>query len=242
MIYGTTYITSKKQNKPIKPELASYLQPESRLLPEKNINSPRKGLIQLPQGIVLVVARPILTGKGKGPIRGTLVMGRYLSKEYAGQIGKIIGLEFDLRSLKSFSKLGKLNIALDRIEPYPKITFQPLNEQVLASYTKLKDINGEPDLILQVQGQRVAYQQKQLSLHYLRISLVGLGLIAWGIALFLIAKLAQYLRERDRIQTILSEKQEALYQEKELAQITLQSIGDGVIATDAKQMQLKVYH
>ena len=39
------------------------------------------GLICLPQGLMLIVVRPILTSEGRGPNRGILVMGRYLDIE-----------------------------------------------------------------------------------------------------------------------------------------------------------------
>ncbi|MCR4401126.1 MAG: hypothetical protein NUV35_09740, partial [Syntrophomonadaceae bacterium] len=37
-----------------------------------------QGLLVLPEGPMLVAARPVLTGAGQGPSRGTVVVGRYL--------------------------------------------------------------------------------------------------------------------------------------------------------------------
>jgi diguanylate cyclase (GGDEF)-like protein/PAS domain S-box-containing protein len=213
IIYGSSYVWEKKERKPINPELLTYLTQNSKL-----INRSNQGFIALPQRIMLVVARPI------GNSQGTLVMGRYLDPKYSQNIAQIIGVNFELRSLKT--------LETNQVEPYPDINFKSVNQEEFLSYTNLKDINGDRHLILQVKSSRIIYQQTQLSLHYLRISLASLGLVAWGIVLFLITRLSQYLRQRDRIQTILSEKQEALFQEQELAQIALRAIGDGVITTD----------
>lgn len=234
IIYGTTYIISNKQKKPLPAELLHYVDPQSNLLKNLGLNTGRTGFIELPQGIMLVAARSIITSAGKGPATGTIVMGKYLNEDYTQQIRKRIGLEFNLQSLPNAKDIGKGKIDIDRVPSYKNVIFQELDSKEFASYTKLKDIDKQPNLVLQVKSPRIANQQTQLSLYYLRISLIGLGLLAWGIVLFSIAKLSQYLQERDRIQTILSEKQEALFQEKELAQITLQSIGDGVIATDSQ--------
>jgi diguanylate cyclase (GGDEF)-like protein/PAS domain S-box-containing protein len=234
IIYGTTYELEKKQKIAISPDLRNYLRPESQLISRLKAKNSSQGLIELPQGIMLTVARPIVTSQGKGPSPGTLVMGRYLNAAYSQEIAKRTGVQFKLHSPKTSPDLAKL--PLNRIKPHEEedISFQTITPDRIASYTKLKDINGKPNLVLEIESPRFIYQQTKLSLHYLKVCLLGLGLLAWGILLFLMAKLSQHLQQRDRIQAILSEQQEALFQEKELAQITLQSIGDGVIATDAK--------
>ena len=40
-----------------------------------------KGIILLPEGALLISSQPILTSEWKGPVRGTLIMGRYLDSE-----------------------------------------------------------------------------------------------------------------------------------------------------------------
>src|SRR5271157_2252199 len=40
-----------------------------------------KGIVLLPEGPLLISSQPILTSEGKGPVKGTLIIGRYLDSE-----------------------------------------------------------------------------------------------------------------------------------------------------------------
>ncbi|RME39290.1 MAG: histidine kinase, partial [Thermoflexia bacterium] len=46
-----------------------------------------RGLLPLPEGVLLVTARPILTSEDQGPARGVLVFGRYLNSGLLDRIG-----------------------------------------------------------------------------------------------------------------------------------------------------------
>jgi diguanylate cyclase (GGDEF)-like protein/PAS domain S-box-containing protein len=60
------------------------------------------------------------------------------------------------------------------------------------------------------------------------------GLLAVIMTVFSLAAIRRDLAARDRIEASLRDSEAALFQEKEWAQVTLHSIGDAVITTDAK--------
>lgn len=64
--------------------------------------------------------------------------------------------------------------------------------------------------------------------------LSSVGLLALGMTVFSLAAIRRDLAARDRVEASLRHREVELFQEKEWAQVTLHSIGDAVITTDAK--------
>jgi len=63
------------------------------------------GIILLPEGPALITFQPILTSEGKGPARGTLIMGRYLDTAeigYLAELGRCSGTQFDPLLVQKF--------------------------------------------------------------------------------------------------------------------------------------------
>lgn len=58
------------------------------LLQHKNLESEVKGIINTPLAAMLIVAKPILTNDRKGPIVGTIMMGRFLDNAAVQRIGE----------------------------------------------------------------------------------------------------------------------------------------------------------
>ncbi len=76
--------TAKTTSLPV--GLSEYLTAESPLLKHTSVDSRLSGLLMLPEGPMLVDSQPILTSKGEGPVRGAIVMGRWLDP---AQIAKL---------------------------------------------------------------------------------------------------------------------------------------------------------
>lgn len=167
---------NKKQEVPVSQAFLSQLSPSSRLLNHPDPKSEHLGFIQLPEGPMMVTSQPIITSLGTGPIRGTLIMGRYLDQPF-------------LQQLKSLTKLRDI-----RIEPFDtkqlapdfqtarkafiqgQTSFaQPLNKKSIAGYALLKDISGKPAFLLRVTEPRTMYARGQVSLQYLVLGMLSMG-------------------------------------------------------------------
>ncbi|NTU64935.1 MAG: hypothetical protein HGB05_16420, partial [Chloroflexi bacterium] len=78
LVYGKAIALQNQQEIPIPPALLEQLAPASPLVRHSSIDSEVTGILSLPEGPMLVVSRPILTSQYTGPVRGALIMGRYL--------------------------------------------------------------------------------------------------------------------------------------------------------------------
>ncbi|WP_162096622.1 CHASE4 domain-containing protein [Desulfotalea psychrophila] len=59
-------------------------------------NREKKGLFKTDEGLLALVARPILTSEGRGPSHGVIIMGRFLSQLLLSSVGKKCPIPFEL--------------------------------------------------------------------------------------------------------------------------------------------------
>jgi diguanylate cyclase (GGDEF)-like protein/PAS domain S-box-containing protein len=189
VVFATGFDPENETAVPVPESIWEHLGANSPLLQHGNTLTGTKGFVLLPEGPMLIVAHPILTSKGIGPSRGVLIMGRYLDdtaiKQLADQTRQhlITVHRFDDPNLpRDFQAMRS---AFSEEEP---ILVQPLNEDIIAGYTRLKDISGNPRLLLRVDISRAIYQQGQVSLQYLLISLLTGGLVFGTVALLLLER------------------------------------------------------
>ncbi|HEY9807140.1 MAG TPA: CHASE4 domain-containing protein, partial [Candidatus Obscuribacterales bacterium] len=77
-VFGKSFDSKTQQLTTISPSLQSHLATHPFLLQPPNATNKLAGVVLLPEGPMLVASSWILTGEGKGPAQGTLLMGRYL--------------------------------------------------------------------------------------------------------------------------------------------------------------------
>jgi len=93
------YNLESRQRVPIPRSLWEHLQPGSPLLTHSSTTSAVHGLLQLPEGPMMVAARPIVTSEAEGPIRGTLLLGRFLAGPEIERVSRLTQLNLSLQSL-----------------------------------------------------------------------------------------------------------------------------------------------
>jgi diguanylate cyclase (GGDEF)-like protein/PAS domain S-box-containing protein len=237
MVYGKGFDLVQEKEMPIPESILKQALPIPVIQnPELNKQAKSLSVLTSPGNHPLtIVGLPILTSENKGPSRGTLIFARYLDDNAIKHLSEITHLSLTIKRFDEpqlpddFAAIhsGLLNQQLNQ----SSIVIQPLSDDVIAGYTLIKDVYGKPALIMRVDVPREIYKQAQANLSYLLISLLIVGLVfgtVFGIvANSLLKKLDQYLNE-------LKQSQQELFTAKELAEITLFSIGDAVITTNAK--------
>jgi len=95
---------------------------------------PTQGILQTPRGLMLVASAPILDGYGRGPARGTIIMGRYLSKAETDRLS------------------AQTQVPLSILPPVDPLRFKRFveSDNNVSAYETLVDIHGQPALTLRV--------------------------------------------------------------------------------------------
>jgi PAS domain S-box-containing protein len=172
----------------------------------------RFGVVLLPDGPMLVAAHQVLPSSLEGSSRGTLVMGRYLNAAEVERLSELIQVSLTLRQATEASLPDDFEAARTALLNGQPDFVRALSLDAIAGYVLLKDIQGNPAVLLQAEMPRVIYRQGLLSLCYLGVSLLSLGSL-FGLVIWLLwHRLMCNLIERDRIE-------QALFQEERFRKV-----------------------
>jgi len=191
LVYSTGVDLKTNQNLPIPEALREHISLNGPpLLQHSNLHSTLTGILLLPKGPIRITSQPILTSRGTGPSRGSVIFGRYLDTEGAIEnLAQITGLDLTVYKVGDTQMPQDFQAVSNSLSGQETILVRLLNEQTVAGYTLLRDIYDKPALLLRVGVPREIYQQTQSSQHYLIASLLVMGLVSSGVALLLLEKL-----------------------------------------------------
>ncbi len=156
----------------------------------------RGGFILLDGAPMLVVAHPILNSLHEGPIRGTLIMGRYFDKTVLNALSDAVGLPIEVVSLESLQMPADFHIASTQLSLDRPVFNQALNESYVASYVLVKDVGGAPILITRLDSYRSAYLQGKISMLYTGASFGVIGVIVFASAALMLEKMVLFRLRR----------------------------------------------
>ena len=132
------------------------------------------GLLILPRGPALIGAAPIVTSQSKGEPRGTVLVGSFLSHGEISQLASAQHIDVSLSDPTSSSATmdipEKPLSTSDARES--SVDIRPINNDIIAGYATLKDIRGNPALVLTVKSPRAIKAEGRRVLTYALIGLL----------------------------------------------------------------------
>ncbi|GAB4351287.1 MAG: hypothetical protein Fur0042_19540 [Cyanophyceae cyanobacterium] len=165
-----------------------------------------KGIMLLPEGPVLIASRPIVTSQGNGPVRGTLVVGRFLQGPELNRIASLTQLNISLVPLATLEDpQDQLAVeTLLAVEDDEATLARPLGRSHIRGYAILRNIDNRPSLLVRVDLPREIYAQGEVSTRYLFALLFIVGLLVGTVALVLLERLvlARLMQLSDRVSAI----------------------------------------
>ncbi len=186
LVKGKGFDLNQKKEVPILESFFDHLDRHPQLTHFTNPDSFFSGIICLEEGPMLIASRPILTSNRQGPIRGTLIFGSYLDE---------LNLTAQSR-LKDFSiTLYPFNRPTDipHLTKFPtdseKFIFDPVNNEFANGYTFVKDIYGQPGLLMKVTVPREIWKKSRMCLLYFSLLIFLGGLVLETVAWFLLNRL-----------------------------------------------------
>jgi sensor domain CHASE-containing protein/two-component sensor histidine kinase len=173
VVYAKSLETNTLDEKPVQNELLKLVEDGTLLVKGEDDNI--SGFVLLNEGPMLISCYPILTTDMKGPLKGTLIFGRY----------------FDSSLLNNLQNITQSSLLMYRTDEKPPSDFQiksenlykersiiePLNEEKIAGYFEINDIKGRPALIMRADFPRDLYSHEKKKINYMYFSLLLIGLI-----------------------------------------------------------------
>ncbi len=170
-------------------DLVKHFTVNDRLITHQDTKSSLTGVVNLPQGPLLVASRPIVTSAYEGPIRGTLIMGRWIDAGEIKRLGDKVHLSLTIQPVNSLSMPDDFSMARSFVSKENPFYIHPLNEDVTAGYAGINDIYGNPALLLKVDMPREIYKQGKASILYFLLSIFFVGLVFLWVDLVLLGKM-----------------------------------------------------
>ncbi len=144
------------------------------------------GLILFGGTPTLIISQPILTSADEGPVRGALIMGRFLDKSQSNSLAQAVGLPFEIFTIDTSQMPTDFQLANKHLSLTEPVYAHVTNETNLAGYVLLQDVSGAPTFITRVNSYRSAYLQAKNSLNYLLSSFAVLGIVIFAVTTILL--------------------------------------------------------
>lgn len=208
VVYGKMYDLENHREIPL-PAAVNSLATDPVITDHTDTTVGQTGIFLMPDGPLFLSAWPISDSLFRGPIRGTLVVGRYLTSAEVERLSALLGyplsiyradqpeqMPADVQMIRSFFPSAL---------PFgPPILVHLLEENLIAGYALLEDIHGNPAIVVQVRLPRAIYQQGREITRYYFFSLLAIGIAFSALSAFLlervgIARLTRLSTEVDAI-------------------------------------------
>ena len=170
IVYGRAYDYHNQRDVPLSPAILSDLQPGRPLLQHASPESAPSGFLSLPEGLMLVVSRPVLTSEYQGPIMGTLVFGRYLDAAEVHLLGETTRLSLQVKGGEEIKFNPALQELLRQLRNRETTLVQPVDEEHIFGATLLTDLYGNVAGLLRIEQPRQIYRQgKESTVYFLML-------------------------------------------------------------------------
>ncbi|RJQ42547.1 MAG: HD domain-containing protein [Gaiellales bacterium] len=176
LVYSRTFDVAEGVFVPPSEEVLSLTTDYPLLLEHADPNDSKTGIIMMAAGPALVASQPIVTSEGEGPIRGSLVLGRYIHQDQVDAFSDLTHLAVSIMPYEGEELPEDYGRAKDNLSGAGDVFVQPLDKEAIAGYTRLDDINGQPALVLKIEQPRQIYGQGLTSMRYFIYALIGVGL------------------------------------------------------------------
>jgi len=175
LVYSKSIDLNTGEETPVPEKLLELV--ESGALSTKSENDVIRGYVLLDKAPMFVSCHPILTTSYEGPMKGTLIFGRY----------------FDIDLLNYFRETTCSSISMYRVDEKMPTDFQgrfqnssdlpdrvivePLSEERISGYFELMDVSGQPALIMRTDFPRDLYLNSKRALNSMYFFLLLTGLV-----------------------------------------------------------------
>ncbi|MEF3696221.1 sensor histidine kinase [Desulfolutivibrio sp.] len=245
VVWGKFRESGQLEPGPLSPSLREVFESAVQHLFGAEGGAPREGLLLLPQGAYLVAIHPLLKSDATGPHRGYLLMGRHFGDTEVSRLSQITRLDISFGLMAKAALDAKTADALRATGgPDPVVRTSPKDSET-AGYALIRDLFGQPALLLSLTMPRDIYRQGQDMLRYTLASIFLAGLVFAAVLLaFLERRVISRLGILERQAGIIGirhagERRVALSGNDELARLS-DSINDMLDRLEKTQEALEI--
>jgi len=184
VVFGRGFDLRSNHEMPVPGSLQEHLSPDSLVLSHGDTESSIAGIILLPEGPLLFASRPILTSGREGPLRGTLIMGRFLDSLELERLSELTHLSLSMYRFNDPEMPPDFQSAKAFLFDDVPVVVRTLDAESIAGYAVLQDVYGNPALLLRTDIPSDIYRQGRASVRYFLLSMMAVALVFVLVTLF----------------------------------------------------------
>ncbi|WP_440947813.1 response regulator [Methanosarcina sp. T3] len=180
--YATVVEQGTTEHANVSTTVLDYIAANELLFSHPAPDSQISGIINSPEGPLLIASHPITKSSGEGPIAGTLIFAKFIDAELIKELAETTSLSLNAEALNQESSVPSdsvksSTITADTSEDDSGLDINYVSESSVVGTTVLNDINGKPVLSLDVEMPRDVYQEGRSAIQYLLVSILVMGLV-----------------------------------------------------------------
>jgi diguanylate cyclase (GGDEF)-like protein/PAS domain S-box-containing protein len=189
VVFSKAYDLKSKQPATVPGSLLQQLAPGNLLVTHADPQLGTHGIVSLPEGSLLVASAPILTSERQGPARGSMIMGRFLDTQELQRLARTTLNSLTAYAISDLAIPPDFRDAITHLPDENQVYVHVLSSDSLGGYAMLKDIYGNPALMLRAEMPRTIYARGQSTVLLFAVVLALVGIFFIVITIFLIERL-----------------------------------------------------
>ena len=175
LVYEKSIDLETGEEKPVPEELIKLI--ESGALSTKSEDDDMSGCILLDENPMFISCHPILTTGYGGPVKGTLIFGRYFDSDLLAYFSEIACTSLLMYRVDK-DMPADFQAKFQNVSEFPDRTVvEPFSEEIMAGYFELMDISGQPALIMRADFPRDLYLNGEKTLNSMYFFLLLTGIV-----------------------------------------------------------------
>lgn len=157
-----------------------YLASHADVLAHDSLTGMKQMAVTLPEGPLLLASRPIIHCDNTGPIRGAVLMGRFLGAEEVQQLAKTTKLNIAAWSLDDANAPADFASVRSSLVGPNATAVKILDDTHIASYVLYADPSGKSGVALQVNGPRDIHKESEKAVAAFggSLAIIGVAVLA----------------------------------------------------------------
>lgn len=147
------------------------------LLSHDSVDSAVAGIFATELGSMVVSSRPIVTSINTGPIRGTLIMGRFLNEDAVETLARQTRVDFHLWPIRGDAMPKREKELLKDVNDDEPLIVDPADNNLVYVYATYPDVKGKPALLIRADISKEISAQGSAALRFALLSILVAGMI-----------------------------------------------------------------
>lgn len=164
------------------------LPPDHFLLRNMDAEETVRGILLTTHAPLLFAARPVTTSDHRAPVRGALLMGRFLTAGFTRTLVEQTRVDHQYWPIQGNELPASGADVLARITPEDPVQFFPVDDRLLYVYKTVPDIFGKPVLLVRADLPRDINRRGSITLRFALLSLCLAGIVILLVLLVLLHK------------------------------------------------------